>query len=409
MTQRHATHSSPAFFPSPTTSPAAITRGADADDLQQVASLGLLKAIDRFDPERGLAFTSFAVPTILGELKRYFRDHGWTVRVPRDVQELTLRVDTISQTLTGELGRSPTPAELAERANATTEQILEALAAATAHHPDSLDQPLSDDGDDAIDFLAAKEPGFDRVEDAAFVDGLLNTLSDRERIILRLRFENDLTQAEIGDRLGISQMHVSRLIRQAITTLQTTTAADQRRPTRPLLDATPSSPGPTRRSELRRPSITPRQIDAGSASMRPHFAARRRRIDTLAPPHALEGDAASVDPVRADAVKLCGSCVARRHVAVRVRHSKPVRRLDRALRGVASATDLDVARTGSAVCVLLLAQLLSLLPLVPVESGAAKVPTLGTLSEALDLAPSHLIRAASTLLNSSAWRLLHKA
>ncbi len=206
--------------------------GADADDLQQVASLGLLKAIERFDPGRGLAFTSFAVPTILGELKRYFRDHGWTVRVPRDLQELKLRVDTISHTLTGELGRSPTPAELAERANATIEQILEAHAAATAHHPDSLDQPLTDEGDHAIDFLAANEPGFERVEDAAFVDGLLNTLSDRERTILRLRFENDLTQAEIGARLGISQMHVSRVIRQAITTLQATTAANQRRPIR---------------------------------------------------------------------------------------------------------------------------------------------------------------------------------
>jgi RNA polymerase sigma-B factor len=203
--------------------------GADADDLQQVASLGLLKAIDRFDPERGIAFTTFAVPTILGELKRYFRDHGWTVRPPRDLQELKLRVDAISQTLTGELGRSPTPAELAERAQATIEQVLEALAAATAHYPDSLDQPLTDDGDDAIDFLAATEPGFERVDDAVFVDGLLNTLSDRERVILRLRFEEDLTQVEIGARLGISQMHVSRVIRQAIATLQATTAADQRR------------------------------------------------------------------------------------------------------------------------------------------------------------------------------------
>ena len=206
--------------------------GADADDLQQVASLGLLKAIERFDPGRGLAFTSFAVPTILGELKRYFRDHGWTVRVPRDLQELKLRVDTISHTLTGELGRSPSPAELAERANATIEQILEAHAAATAHHPDSLDQPLTEEGDHAIDFLAANEPGYERVEDAAFVDGLLNTLSDRERTILRLRFENDLTQAEIGARLGISQMHVSRVIQQAITTLHATTAANQRRPIR---------------------------------------------------------------------------------------------------------------------------------------------------------------------------------
>ena len=201
--------------------------GAEADDLQQVAALGLLKAIDRFDPERGIAFTSFAVPTIVGELKRYFRDHGWTVRVPRDLQELKVRVDALSQTLTGELGRSPTAAELAERANATTEQILEALAAATAHRPDSLDRPLAEDGDDAIDLLAATEPGFERVDDAALVDGLLNTLSDRERVILRLRFEEDLTQVEIGARLGISQMHVSRVIRQAIATLQT--AANQGR------------------------------------------------------------------------------------------------------------------------------------------------------------------------------------
>jgi RNA polymerase sigma-B factor len=207
-------------------------RGADAEDLQQVASLGLLKAIDRFDPGRGLAFTSFAFPTILGEIKRYFRDHGWTVRVPRDLQELKLRVDAISQTLTGELGRSPTAAELAERANVTIEQILEALAAVTAHHPDSLDQPLSDDGDSAIDLLAAHDPGFARVDDAVFVEGLVSTLSERERVILRLRFQEDLTQAEIGARLGISQMHVSRIIRKAITTLQPPPRQAPRRPTR---------------------------------------------------------------------------------------------------------------------------------------------------------------------------------
>jgi len=194
--------------------------GEEADDLKQVASLGLLKAIERFDPERGLAFTSFAVPTILGELKRYFRDHGWTVRVPRDLQELKLRVDTISQTLVAELGRSPTPAELAERANTTTEQILEALAAATAHHPDSLHQPVGDEGDEAISFLAAEEPGFGQVDDAVFVDGLLDTLSERERVILRLRFEHDLTQTEIAQRIGVSQMQVSRLIRQSLARMR---------------------------------------------------------------------------------------------------------------------------------------------------------------------------------------------
>jgi RNA polymerase sigma-B factor len=194
---------------------------AELDDLEQVASLALLKAIDRFDPTRGLEFSTFAYPTILGELKRYFRDLGWTVRVPRELQELTLRLDGLRETLTGELGRSPTVAELAERAGTTVEQVVEAISASSAHHPDSLDRPLSEDGDLAIDVVAAHhDPGFDRAENAVVVDGLLATLSEREREVLRLRFEQDLTQAEIGRRLGVSQMHVSRLIRQSIASLQ---------------------------------------------------------------------------------------------------------------------------------------------------------------------------------------------
>jgi RNA polymerase sigma-B factor len=194
---------------------------AELDDLEQVASLALLKAIDRFDPTRGLEFSTFAYPTILGELKRYFRDLGWTVRVPRELQELTLRLDALRETLTGELGRSPTVAELAERAGTTIEQIVEAISAGSAHHPDSLDRPLSEDGDLAIDVVAAHDdPGFARAENAVVVDGLLATLSERERQVLRLRFEEDLTQAEIGRRLGVSQMHVSRLIRQSINSLQ---------------------------------------------------------------------------------------------------------------------------------------------------------------------------------------------
>jgi RNA polymerase sigma-B factor len=194
---------------------------ADIDDRIQVASLGLLKAIDRFDPDRGLAFSTFAVPTILGELKRDFRDRGWMVRVPRGVQELKLRLDTITQTMTGELGRAPTAAELADRAGDPVEDVLEALAAATAHHPDSLDRPLSDDGDGAVDLLAASEDrSFARVEDGAAFDGLLERLPKRDRVVLRLRFEDDLTQAEIGRLLNISQMQVSRTIRKSITTLQ---------------------------------------------------------------------------------------------------------------------------------------------------------------------------------------------
>ena len=198
---------------------------AERDDLEQVASLGLLKALDRFDPDRGIAFSSFAVPTVLGELKRYFRDRGWAVRVPRELQELKLRLDGLTQELTGELGRSPTATELADRAGDSVEHVLEALAARTAHFPDSLHQPLTEDGGEAIEFLPdPAEPGYEHVENAAVVDGLLGTLPERERLILHLRFDHDLTQAEIGRRLGLSQMHVSRLLRRAIETLQATAA-----------------------------------------------------------------------------------------------------------------------------------------------------------------------------------------
>jgi RNA polymerase sigma-B factor len=193
----------------------------EIDDLNQVAAFALVKAIDRFDPDRGLAFTSFAVPTILGELKRYFRDHGWAVRVPRDVQELKLRLDRTVEAMTSEIGRSPTPDELADRLGVTAEQVIEALGAATAHYPDSLDRPVTEDGEEAINLLVAgNDPGYTHVENAAMVDGLLATLPERERAILKLRFEDELTQAEIGRRLGVSQMHVSRLIRQSIAALQ---------------------------------------------------------------------------------------------------------------------------------------------------------------------------------------------
>lgn len=193
---------------------------AEREDLEQVAALALLKAIERFDSTRGIAFTTYAVPTIVGELKRYFRDHGWVVRVPRPVQELKQRLDAAVEQLTAAVGRSPTAAELAERTGATLEQVLEALAAASAHHPDSLDRPATEDGDPLVTLSGSVDPGFARAEDAADLGVLLNRLAPRERAILQLRFEEDLTQAEIGRRFGLSQMHVSRLTRQAITTLQ---------------------------------------------------------------------------------------------------------------------------------------------------------------------------------------------
>jgi RNA polymerase sigma-B factor len=194
---------------------------ADRDDLDQVASMALLQAVRRFDPERGLAFSSFAVPTILGELKRYFRDHGWVVRVPRAVQELKRRLEVETEILTAQLGRAPTPKELAERTQTSVEQVLDALAATTAHQPDSLDRPLAEGGDSAIDQVGGRlDPGFEHVEDSRLVDSLLTVLTERDRLILRLRFEHDLTQADIGERLGLSQMHVSRLIRESLLRLR---------------------------------------------------------------------------------------------------------------------------------------------------------------------------------------------
>jgi RNA polymerase sigma-B factor len=196
--------------------------GEPLDDLVQVASLGLLKAIDRFDPTRETAFSSFAVPTILGELKRHFRDKGWSVRVPRDLQELAVRLDPVGEALARELGRAATPGELAERLGVSLEQVLEAREAAGAYRAVSLDRPRDDDEDgDGIGVaFGIEDAGFSEAEDSATVQRLMRVLSDREREVLRLRFEEDLTQAEIGARIGVSQMHVSRIIRQAIVRLR---------------------------------------------------------------------------------------------------------------------------------------------------------------------------------------------
>ncbi len=199
-------------------------RGSEPlDDLIQVASLGLLKAIDRFEPDRPSAFSSFAVPTILGELKRHFRDRGWSVRVPRDLQEMAVRVERVSEELSRSLGRAPTPGEIGENIGATTEQVLEAREAAGAYRAVSLDRPRDEEDDESTgmsESMGVDDPGFGLAEAAATVERLMGVLSDREREVLRLRFEEDLTQSEIGARVGVSQMHVSRLIRQAVTRLR---------------------------------------------------------------------------------------------------------------------------------------------------------------------------------------------
>jgi len=196
--------------------------GEPLEDLVQVASMGLLKAIDRFDPARGTAFSSFAVPTIAGELKRYFRDKRWSVRVPRDLQELAMRVDRATNRLVQELGRAPTAAEIAQDVGVSIEQVLEAREAAAAYRAESLDRSFDDDQDGTrvVDRLGGDDPGYRQAESSATVESMMSILSDREREILRLRFVEDLTQSEIGDRVGLSQMHISRLLRQAVARLR---------------------------------------------------------------------------------------------------------------------------------------------------------------------------------------------
>jgi RNA polymerase sigma-B factor len=192
------------------------------DDLFQVACLGLLKAIDRFDPERGLAFSTYAVPTIAGEIKRHFRDHAWSVRVPRDLQELALKVDRAASELSLRLGRQPTVAEIAAVVDASDEDVLEALEAAGAYEASSLESPLGEDGRGGTlgETISIEDHGFLRAEQRAMLEQLMGVLTPREREVLRLRFAEDLTQTEIGERVGVSQMHVSRIIRHALAQLR---------------------------------------------------------------------------------------------------------------------------------------------------------------------------------------------
>ena len=192
--------------------------GEPMDDLVQVASLALVKALDRYDPAQGTAFSSYAVPTIVGELKRYFRDRTWMVRPPRALQELTLRVEHTIAGLSHELNRAPTVAEIATALDSSQEQILEALQARDGRGGVSLDAPRVGDEDHPAlqDTLGSLDGGFIAAESRATLDSVMAGLSPRSREVVRLRFEQDLTQAQIGQLVGVSQMQVSRLIRQAL-------------------------------------------------------------------------------------------------------------------------------------------------------------------------------------------------
>ena len=192
--------------------------GEPMDDLRQVATLGLINAVDRYDPEAG-SFVRFAVPTILGELKRHFRDKRWALRVPRSLQERGMEVTRTVELLSGRLGRSPSPRDVAEETGLTLEEVLEAMDLSTAYSPTPLDAPFGGEEDGARtlgETLGADDASYELVELGNSVAPAFRALPEREQAILKLRFVDDLTQAEIAERVGISQMHVSRLIRRAL-------------------------------------------------------------------------------------------------------------------------------------------------------------------------------------------------
>ncbi len=196
-------------------------RGEPLEDLVQVGALGLIKAVDRFDVDRGVEFSSYAVPTIVGEIRRHFRDKAWAMHVPRRLKELSVRLSRVLDELTTELGRSPTIAELAAATSVEEEDVIDALDSANAYSTRSLHATF-DDGDETTlaDKLGADEAGYTEVEDGSLVAAGLDALDERERRIVELRFFEEKTQSQIAAEVGISQMHVSRLLRSALATMR---------------------------------------------------------------------------------------------------------------------------------------------------------------------------------------------
>lgn len=202
-------------------------RGVPQQDLAQVAAVGLMRAVDRFDPSRGVDFMSYAVPTMIGEVRRYFRDSAWLLHVPRSLKERHTALTTAVADLTHELGRSPTATELAGRLGVPRWEVIESLLAAEAQHGASLDEPRGDDGTaSALDTLGAEDTGIANAEDRETLRPHLAALPERERTVLVLRFFHNLTQSEIGARIGVSQMHVSRILAKTLTSLREEMADD---------------------------------------------------------------------------------------------------------------------------------------------------------------------------------------
>jgi RNA polymerase sigma-B factor len=196
-------------------------RGEPFEDLVQVGTIGLIKAVDRFDTDRGVEFSTYATPTIIGEIKRYFRDKGWAIRVPRRLQELRMSIATATAELSQTLGRSPTPREIAEQLEVTVEDVLEGLESANAYSTMSLDVSNSDDdGPSWLDSLGEEDAGIEHVEIRESLRPLLAELPPREQQILVLRFFRQQTQSQIAEQVGISQMHVSRLLTRTLERLR---------------------------------------------------------------------------------------------------------------------------------------------------------------------------------------------
>ncbi|MFI5493974.1 SigB/SigF/SigG family RNA polymerase sigma factor [Actinoplanes sp. NPDC051859] len=202
-------------------------RGEPEDDLVQTATVGLIKAIDRFDPDRGVDFAGFAIPTVLGEVRRHFRDRTWSVRVPRRMQELRLAITEAGNVLPQTLGRSPTVADMATHLNITEEEVLEGLEGARAYSAKSLSTPVTEDGATALgDLLGSDDHDLELAELRVALGPALAALDERERMILSLRFYGNLTQADIAARIGVSQMHVSRLIARTLLKLRSALTDD---------------------------------------------------------------------------------------------------------------------------------------------------------------------------------------
>jgi len=195
-------------------------RGEHIDDLVQVAMIGLVRAAERFSPDRGIQFSTFATATILGELKHHFRDTRWSIHVPRSVQEAYLRVKEATDSLSQEVGRSPSLLEIADRAGLSEEQVVQALEAGLAFRMASLDAPTDDGASGPVEHVDVDSGDLERVENRQLLHPLVSRLPERQQHILRLRFEQDLTQREIASVLGMSQMHVSRLLSRSLAQLR---------------------------------------------------------------------------------------------------------------------------------------------------------------------------------------------